>query len=46
MKLLPKLEAGDIYKTDDTITLKWYETLEYWQEKIKSLEIDGKLLKL
>jgi len=45
-ELLPKLEAGDIYKTDDTITLKWYETLEYWQEKIKSLEIDGKLLKL
>ena len=36
----------EIDKTDETITLKWYETLEHWQEKIKSLEIDGNLLKL
>jgi nucleoside-diphosphate-sugar epimerase len=44
--LLTKLESGEIDKTDETITLKWYQTLEHWQEKIKSLEIDGKLLKL
>ena len=43
--LLPKLESGEIDKTDNTITLKWYETLEYWQQIIKSVEIDGKLLK-
>ena len=45
-ELIPKLESGEIDKTDETITLKWYETLEYWQQKINSLEIKGKLLKL
>ena len=45
-ELIPKLESGEIDKTDETITLKWYETLEYWQQKINYLEIKGKLLKL
>lgn len=46
VEVLSALEAGSISKGEETITLDWYEKLEYWQRKIHSMELDGKLLKL
>jgi nucleoside-diphosphate-sugar epimerase len=45
VELVAKLESGEAIKSDETITLAWYEKIEEWQTKIKSMEIDGKLLK-
>ena len=32
--------------TDNNITLKWYEQLEHWNETIKQVSRNGKILKL
>ena len=43
-EILEKLELGSLDKTKETITLDWYVELAKWQERIRELEIDGKLL--
>ena len=44
-ELVEKLDSGEAKKSEETITLDWYEKIEDWQSKIRSMEIEGKLLK-
>lgn len=43
-ELVEALEAGKVDKTVKTITLEWYKELIAWNERIKSVAIDGGIL--
>ncbi len=43
-EILAKLNKGIIYKTPETITLEWYETLQHWQNKLDKIISNGRLI--
>ncbi len=43
-EIVEKLEAGELDKTLETITLNWYTELEKWYKFIKELEMYGGIL--
>ena len=45
-EIVKKLEAGEIDKTTETITLQWYKELEKWYRIIKELEMYGGILNI
>lgn len=38
------LEAGEVDRTTDTITIDWYKALLEWSERIRSVAVDGEIL--
>lgn len=45
-EIVAALNAGQLDKTTETLTLEWYKTLKYWQEKIQEVSLYGGLLDL
>lgn len=43
-EIVAKLEKNKISKSPETITLNWYEKLEYWKKKIESIELNNRLI--
>ena len=39
LEICKHLEAGELDRTDRTITLQWYKTLDEWYHRIKDLEM-------
>jgi len=38
-EIVKRLEAGELDRTDKTITLQWYKTLDEWHQRIRDLEM-------
>ena len=45
-EIVEKLESGVLDKTEETITLNWYKTLEKWYQIIKEMEMYGGILNI
>lgn len=45
-EIVDALKQGRLDKTTETLTLEWYKTLKFWQEKIQEVSLYGGLLDL
>jgi nucleoside-diphosphate-sugar epimerase len=41
LEIFRRLEAGELQRTDETITLEWYQQLTKWHRIIKDIELHG-----
>jgi hypothetical protein len=41
LEIFARLEAGEIERTSETITLDWYQQLSKWHRIIKDIELHG-----
>jgi nucleoside-diphosphate-sugar epimerase len=42
--IVEKLEAGELEKTPNTITLDWYKSLVEWNEIVQRVSLDGRMI--
>ena len=46
LEIFEKLEAGQVDKTTETITLQWYQELTKWHRIIKEVELHGGIVEI
>jgi nucleoside-diphosphate-sugar epimerase len=46
LEIFSRLESGALHRSDETITLEWYQQLTKWQRILKQVELDGGILDL
>jgi nucleoside-diphosphate-sugar epimerase len=46
LEIFEKLEAGEVDKTTETITLQWYQELTRWHRIIREVELHGGVLEI
>lgn len=46
LEIFKKLEAGEVDKTTETITLQWYQELTKWHRIIKEVELHGGIVEI
>lgn len=46
LEIYQKLEAGEVDKTTETITLEWYKELSRWHQIIKQVELHGGIIEI
>ncbi|HEX5078788.1 MAG TPA: SDR family oxidoreductase [Geminicoccaceae bacterium] len=46
LEIFRRLEAGELRRTDETITLEWYRQLSRWHRIIKDVELHGGIIDL
>ena len=44
IEIIQKLNSGELKKTEKSITLDWYNKLNYWHNKIKKIELHDGIL--
>ena len=45
-EIFQRLEAGELQRTDETITLEWYRQLSRWHRILKDVELHGGIVDL
>ena len=46
LEIVDQLEAGQLEKTDQTITLRWYQLLQEWQTRLQDVTMHNGLLNI
>jgi len=46
LEIFSRLEAGTLHRTDETITLEWYQQLARWQRILAKVQLHGGILNI